>query len=462
MAAREQDSKPEGQGVDPFVHQVAIDVSCALRPLACTPKLNPPFQMSRIMNMVNPNDTLAQRVVEIARHNRSGDAFCRGECSVALPPLTVAVATFGKFPEDAMLSLHSRILAHESLASKMNAAGVKVEGMDHGDSDVLAAEAPRRGGLRQTGGAPKFKAPVAPRTSLLGLDKLAAEKRAQAAGVKLEPPSKRIKMEIDEDAGGVFKVPAIPIKRETARVKPEETPSHGGGLSEAARAKLEAYKRGRNMPASATTAAKPSRNDDDRGLGDFKSRLNKGSYHDRREDSRDRERYSRNDRDRDAGGKSWDAAPTPRTGRSDRGGDASMRVPNRGWDETPGRGGSGWGKSGGEGSRRGWDETPSRGSRGPSPEFQVDAKEWEEEQLRLDRDWYSHDDESAVVSRCGRLLCAFADIFQAGDDDHNPFSQWASLEQDKEAELQQKVAKRQTARQAQYVSTATVDLPLTR
>lgn len=53
------------------------------------------------------------------------------------------------------------------------------------------------------------------RPSVLGLDKLAAEKRAQAAamaaGIKSEPPSKRVKREGgDEDGdlsanGGVFK-----------------------------------------------------------------------------------------------------------------------------------------------------------------------------------------------------------------------------------------------------------------
>jgi hypothetical protein len=41
---------------------------------------------------------------------------------------------------------------------------------------------------------------------------------------------------------------------------------------------------------------------------------------------------------------------------------------------------------------------------------------------------------------------------QAGDEEHNPFSQWENLERDKEAELQQKAVKRQTARQAQFVS----------
>jgi pre-mRNA-splicing factor ATP-dependent RNA helicase DHX38/PRP16 len=81
----------------------------------------------------------------------------------------------------------------------------------------------------------------------------------------------------------------------------------------------------------------------------------------------------------------------------------SMRVPNRGWDETPrGRGAP----SSSGGGRRGWDETPRGGrSRGGSPEeMLINGKEWEEEQVRLDRDWYSYDDEGAVVSG-ERNLC---------------------------------------------------------
>lgn len=75
----------------------------------------------------------------------------------------------------------------------------------------------------------------------------------------------------------------------------------------------------------------------------------------------------------------------------------SMRVPNKGWDETPrGRGGDGRVKT----ERRGWDETPRGGrSRDGSPDaMEINGKEWEEEQVRLDRDWYSYDDEGAVVS----------------------------------------------------------------
>lgn len=45
-----------------------------------------------------------------------------------------------------------------------------------------------------------------------------------------------------------------------------------------------------------------------------------------------------------------------------------------------------------------------------------------------------------------------ADKYQAPDEDANPFSQWQSLEVEKEAEMQQRATKRQTARQAQFVS----------
>ncbi|EKD00131.1 RNA helicase, Prp16p [Trichosporon asahii var. asahii CBS 8904] len=340
------------------------------------------------------------------------------------------MGTFGKFPVDAVLSLHQRILAHDALASA--SSGGSMSGMDHEDSDVLAAEPRRKGGLRPSGAAPKFKTP-APRASLLGLDKLAAEKRAQAS----EPPSKRFKVEEPEEGA----IPAVPVKREHTRVKAEETPSHGGGLSEIARQRLEARRREKNKPQTQTSAAVPKR-EERRGFGDFQEKLNKGSWQDRDRDRgydrRDRDRgYDRDREDRrdDRGyerrsGKNWSDEPTPREDRRYDGG--SMRVPNRGWDETP-SGRRGDGGPGPSGRSRGWDETPSR-SRDDSPVFEVDAKEWEEEQMRLDRDWYSYDDEGAV----------------AGDEEHNPFAQWSNLETSKEAEMEQKVAKRQTARQAQY------------
>ena len=101
-----------------------------------------------------------------------------------------------------------------------------------------------------------------------------------------------------------------------------------------------------------------------------------------------------------------------------------------------------------------WDQTP-RSSRNEETEeeMKMNAKEWEEEQVRLDRDWYSYDDEGAVVSSDDIAGERSTDIvFQAGDEEHNPFAQWENLESSKEQELEQKAVKRQTARQAQFVS----------
>lgn len=49
----------------------------------------------------------------------------------------------------------------------------------------------------------------------------------------------------------------------------------------------------------------------------------------------------------------------------------------------------------------------------------MDAREWEEEQIRLDRDWYHGAEEGGV----------------AGDEDYNPLSQYDDLGAAKQAEL---------------------------
>lgn len=102
--------------------------------------------------------------------------------------------------------------------------------------------------------------------------------------------------------------------------------------------------------------------------------------------------------------KGWDATPTPRRNREDA---PSARVPNVAWDSTPrgqsqvpstprsrdgGAGGNGWG---GAKDRR-WDApTPRtvRGGGGDDDDIDdgasvVGGREWEEEQVKLDRDWY--------------------------------------------------------------------------
>lgn len=52
-------SSPSNDGEDPFVHQIAI-------------------KLSRALNIINPNDLLAKRVIEIAKSN-SEPHFVKGE-----------------------------------------------------------------------------------------------------------------------------------------------------------------------------------------------------------------------------------------------------------------------------------------------------------------------------------------------------------------------------------------------
>lgn len=99
-----------------------------------------------------------------------------------------------------------------------------------------------------------------------------------------------------------------------------------------------------------------------------------------------------------------------------------MRVPNVGWDSTPRRSedGPGWGSS----KNRRWDAPTPRSTRGGSPDddgapVTLDMREWEEEQIRLDRDWYMGPEEGMV----------------AGDEDFNPLAQYEDLGAKKQAEL---------------------------
>jgi pre-mRNA-splicing factor ATP-dependent RNA helicase DHX38/PRP16 len=109
-------------------------------------------------------------------------------------------------------------------------------------------------------------------------------------------------------------------------------------------------------------------------LGDFQQRANK-----------DR-RWGRYDR------KQFAEPPTP---------SASVRVPNVGWDSTPRVGGSssegGWGRV----KEQRWDATPVAKRGGDDEEDgyggALETREWEEEQVKLDRDWYMTGEEGGVV-----------------------------------------------------------------
>jgi pre-mRNA-splicing factor ATP-dependent RNA helicase DHX38/PRP16 len=132
-----------------------------------------------------------------------------------------------------------------------------------------------------------------------------------------------------------------------------------------------------------------------RGLDDFKRRSN-----------RDRDRVRGHPR-------GWEV--TPRSERGPSRDDApSLRVPNVRWDATPrsqsdGSGG-GWGRTG----ARAWDAPTPRASQTSSPDqgnAELDIREWEEEQVRLDRDWYMGAEEGSLM----------------GDEEHNPLAKYDDL-----------------------------------
>jgi pre-mRNA-splicing factor ATP-dependent RNA helicase DHX38/PRP16 len=246
------------------------------------------------------------------------------------------------------------------------------------------------------------------------------------ASLDADESRKRPRLDSGDDA--VFKVPALP-SRSNIRQRGDETPSHPGGLSDTARKRLEEHRRNREQQREGLAVRQERRDDAPRGIGDFQRRSNQ---------ARDRGWSERRDERRE--GRGWDSTPRTERGRDE---DApSVRVPNRRWDETPrGRDGDrgGWG---GARDRR-WDAPTPRASRGGSPGEDgadatgLDMREWEEEQIRLDRDWYSGAEEGAMV----------------GDEDHNPLAQYEDLSTLKQAEIETKRVKKISAKQAQYVRT---------
>jgi len=173
---------------DDFIHQLAI-------------------KLSRATNSLNPSDVFAKTVIELAKSNPP-DAFVNCELFVRLVQVPLLIVetvakSFGSFQENFLIQVHEDILAHER-QTKSGHVPQPVVGMNIMDSDVLEPEPMRKGGLirpekvcqlplqnmvkadrtfqQHTFRAPaKPVEPPTPRGSLLGLQRLALEKRAAAA-----------------------------------------------------------------------------------------------------------------------------------------------------------------------------------------------------------------------------------------------------------------------------------------
>ncbi len=117
--------------VDEFTHQIAI-------------------RLSRALNIINPNDLLAQTAIDIAK-TTTQDGFMTGMYSVPRPVIflsTTAARSFGKFQDSFLGELYADILSHahqeESGHVPQPLPGITVH-----DSDVLEPEPARQGGLVQ-------------------------------------------------------------------------------------------------------------------------------------------------------------------------------------------------------------------------------------------------------------------------------------------------------------------------
>lgn len=252
--------------------------------------------------------------------------------------------------------------------------------------------------------------------------------------------------------------PPVPSRRSAPsnlRNRPDETPSHPGGLSDTARRRLDEH-RARKAAAAAAAAAdsREQRDRDDGGkkaMGEFRERLNRNEERRRDRQSQGRDGDGRREgwgqgqgQGRDGeGGRSVirDSTGRPRY-RGDEpetpGGSSTSaaRLRNQGWDSTPARGdGSATPRSSsrnGGANSNSWDSTPRAGSSssssssssrrrsewdtprtvrvggdespGPLPEppsSALDQVEWEQDARGVDREWYNLDEGGTEVTGDG-------------------------------------------------------------
>ena len=429
-------------------------------------------RLAESLSLANPNRLLASRVISLARSLPDQAAFVK------------AAKAFGRFQDNFLSDLRQHIrsqpagieadssspaITHAQATSSINIT----------DSSTLEPEAPRRAGLMTPGSSNRhvFKAPAAPRSSLLGLDKLAEAKRSadKTHNGSSQDSRKKARLDtlnydlVDDNQQGEsrsqpsFKVPSRPASSASAhlRQRGNETPSHSGGLTDSARQKLQEYRRSRAAAANPRSESRAEQRNG-RDLNEFRDRLNRNVRTATNERADSRDDYSASSggsRDYSRGGSRDDYRQRTSTDRgwTDRSSSSrrhpqdlwestprsQARLPERSWDSTPRSR-----KADGDMSRasrvgdRRWDATPrgsySRDASRNLPDDEQDEqnnladRNWDEENRDIDRDWYSMEE--------GGI---------AGDEDNNPFAQYEDMTGQVAAPIATKHQKI-TARQAQY------------
>lgn len=352
--------------------------------------------------------------------------------------------------------------------------------------DILEASAPTTGGL-VTKKDPKASTFKVPKPSLLGLDALAARKRKER-----EESKKRLisfkDSEYDDNEGGSstprgdshFKTPDVSsnhkLNRQYRELK-EETPTHSGGVTDKARYRLLEHQNKEKRGVYVSSKERKRRSDDEdrdrersherRGDRDrYRNRDRHGRYD--RDGSRSGDRRHRGERDSQrsfhtpkfkdeprtpkfyskdtTSSTSWDDDddklpmkrsawdfPTPKnppTDRSEWSVRSSRKIREKLEDDTPrytpAHKFNVWAND-----RKRSGATPQVGKEQDQPWGNEEERDmWEEEQRRLDREWYNID--------------------EGFDDDNNPFTGGnAEYFKKREEQLEQKRKKRISAQQRQ-------------
>ncbi|KAI8326954.1 P-loop containing nucleoside triphosphate hydrolase protein [Choanephora cucurbitarum] len=389
---------------DEFIHDIAIDIS-------------------RALNLTNPNDLIARKVVQFAETNKDFDRFSQ-VCS-----------TFGRFSREFLAETYTKINKHRQEkklappnpnAKPVRSDAVKNEVLMLGNNLPGGLITPNKNKSSEADqDRPIFKVPAVPNKSLLGLDELARKKRQAEAEKAEREADKKMRLswndqeeEQEEEKPKDDKKPDEQLSRRhhrpSYRSHRMETPSNPGGVSDSALKRLEEMKRRDRHRSSLHHKAKQP-----------EEPVTNGSETPRRGGLIKRSQWS---------------SMTPQRGQG------SFTPRHAAGNMTPGRHDSGYRMSTGANTaavRRTWDHmTPSIRSTAYDEvaleypeEFtgdEEDRRKWEEEQAQLDREWYQMED------------------YGAADDTHNAFAEYESHDRHREEELTQKQLKKLSARQAQY------------
>ncbi|KAF3927460.1 hypothetical protein ABW21_db0208484 [Orbilia brochopaga] len=310
----------------------------------------------------DPNDYLAKNIIQIAKGQPGPKSFI------------AACSAFGRYRDEFLQEVFEQVKARlqEGGSNDTHASGTQNSAVDDEDEETQAD--PGKSGSGSS---------------------LESKKRGQVSQSDDRSP--------ERDSNVEFKKPSLPIQRHPVQRR-METPSHGGGLSSEAAARLAAYRGRRDR----------ERQEDDRMHGDRRSR-----YNDRDRDQ-DRDRYD----DRD-----WGWRDDNRDGYRSR-----QDFGNRRHDPTPMR----------TDRYAGGRATTSRTSRyaAATPRTNAAIRDSDEsfydpdDSQAMDRDWYAGDEMGHTF----------------GDETHNPFgsldNSWA--DQQREVALaERKTGKRMSARAQQ-------------